>query len=326
MSAAAGSAAGPHRGRVRRVGWERITHGVYAPAPVARDERSLLAAWALVLPPGAGFTGLTAAWLRGWWLPRLPPARPVFAALPNAGPRPRRRGLAVLRHTHEFAVHYVHGLPVLPPADVLLAAARDLALLDLVVLVDAAIQLGHVTMPDLVAATAAKRQGGPSLRRSLRWVDGRSESAWESILRVLLVSCGVPVEPQFVVTHGGRFVARGDLRVGEARRLLEYDGGIHRAADRHAADLAREGRLSRAGWQRFGYTARVLLREPGLVLLDADTALGRRHRPERLGRWYSMVAASSLSAAGLRRLSERWRATGDGRSQQTVRPPDSRRL
>lgn len=292
------------------------------PAELALDQRQRLAAWALVLPPGAGFTGLTGAALRGWWLPRLPPTIPVFAAMPNAGPRPRRPGLTVVRHTHEFVVHRLQGVPVLPPTDVLLAAARDVALLDLVVLVDAALHLGHVTSAELVAATRVKRYGAPSLRRALRWADGRSESPWESLLRVLLVSCGVPVEPQFVVTDRGRFVARGDLRVGAAHTLLEYDGGVHRDPEQHAADLAREARLTRAGWRRFGYTARLLLHQPAVILRDADEALHRRHRPERLVRWRSLVAESSQSAAGRGRLATRWPTIDGGRSGTTAAPPD----
>ena len=64
------------------------------------------------------------------------------------------------------------------------------------------------------------------LRRALALSDGRSESPWESLRRVLHVVCGVPVEPQFVLLDDhGVFVARGDLRISGTTTLHEYDGG-----------------------------------------------------------------------------------------------------
>ena len=60
----------PIRGQMRVSGYRRVTHGVFlthhpelsAWAEWCRD----LMAWLLVLPPGAVFTGLTAARLLGW--------------------------------------------------------------------------------------------------------------------------------------------------------------------------------------------------------------------------------------------------------------------
>ena len=48
---------------------------------------------------------LTAARLRGWWLPATI-AHPVFAAMLNADPRPRRPGLLVCRHTQPFPMNH----------------------------------------------------------------------------------------------------------------------------------------------------------------------------------------------------------------------------
>jgi hypothetical protein len=87
----------PARGWLRGREWERITRGVYAPS-LSRTEFEELAAWQLVLPRAAAFSHLTAARLRGWWVPATI-AHPVFAAMLNADPRPRRPGLLVCRHT-----------------------------------------------------------------------------------------------------------------------------------------------------------------------------------------------------------------------------------
>jgi hypothetical protein len=73
---------------------------VYA-AGLNRTELEELAAWQLVFPRTAAFSHLTVARLRGWWLPATIP-HPVFAAMLNDDPRPRRPGLLVCRHTQPF--------------------------------------------------------------------------------------------------------------------------------------------------------------------------------------------------------------------------------
>jgi hypothetical protein len=99
----------PARGWLRGREWERITRWVYA-AALSRTQFEELGAWQLVLPRTAAFSHLTAARLRGWWLP-TPIAHPVFAAMLNADPRPRRPGLLVCRHTRPFPMNLVNGAP-----------------------------------------------------------------------------------------------------------------------------------------------------------------------------------------------------------------------
>jgi hypothetical protein len=75
----------------------RLSYGLYVrdhePGRLADELR----AWSLVLPARAAFTHLTAAQLRGWWLPQ-PVPHPVFAALRQGDPCPHRTGLLVSRH------------------------------------------------------------------------------------------------------------------------------------------------------------------------------------------------------------------------------------
>jgi hypothetical protein len=59
-------------------------------------------------------------------------AHPVFAAMLNADPRPRRPGLLVSRHTQPFPMNLVNGLRITTAAEMILSAARDLGVLDLV--------------------------------------------------------------------------------------------------------------------------------------------------------------------------------------------------
>lgn len=293
------------RGHIRRTSWLRVTHGAYRWAGGGGGAWADLGAWQLALPPSASFTGLTAAVVRGWWVPPVPSGLPVFVAMPNSDPRPRRPGVVICRHTQPIAYETIDGLRVTTGPETLVAAARLLSLLDLVVLGDAALHMGDCDLAQVAAAASRRRRGAPLLRQALPLLEGRAESAWESMLRMLLVSCGIPVEPQFVVRERGTFVARGDLRVSGTRRLMEYDGAVHREPEQHAADLARERRLQALGWERFGYTSDVVLHHAVSTLRDADQALGRAHRPDRIRAWHRLLSESAFTAAGRARFADR---------------------
>ena len=108
--------------------WKRLSHGLYVPREPTRLETDL-AAWQLVLPPSACFTSLTAAELRGWWCPWRAP-HPMFVSVPCDAPHPQRRGLFVTRHRRSIASEMINGIRLASAAETLLAAARDLGLLD----------------------------------------------------------------------------------------------------------------------------------------------------------------------------------------------------
>ncbi|HKX15975.1 MAG TPA: hypothetical protein VJN19_12330 [Propionibacteriaceae bacterium] len=178
-----------------------------------RDSRPFqadLAALQLLLPPSACFASLTAAELRGWWRPQV--AHPVFVSVPSDDPHPQRRGMFVTRHPRPVDSEVIDGIRVASAAETLLAAARDLSLLDLVVLGDSALHVHACTKDELWHAAAQRRRGAPRLRVAIPLLDGRSESAWESVLRLLHFAAEVEVEPQKQIhDEWGRFVARADL-------------------------------------------------------------------------------------------------------------------
>src|SRR3954466_2579159 len=95
-------AAGPVRGRRRGSSWVAVSHGLHRPADAGaepvEEHRHELDAWRLVLPASGRVTHLTAALVQGGWPPPLPSALPVFAAMAEDEPRPRREGLVVSRH------------------------------------------------------------------------------------------------------------------------------------------------------------------------------------------------------------------------------------
>jgi hypothetical protein len=167
----------PRLGRCRGKDWQRVSHGLHRPADELDAFGADLFAWRLALPPSGAFTHLTAARAYGWWLPPLPGDLPVFAIQLKTDPRPRRDGLLITRHPHPVEVVVREGLPITAPAETLLACARDLRLLDLVVLIDAALQMKSCKRSDVAAMAGLRRAGAPLLRLALTFVDGRSESA-----------------------------------------------------------------------------------------------------------------------------------------------------
>lgn len=301
----------PLRGNVRAPGFRRVSHGLYLPIGAGTDHQEErlrdLRAWLLVLPPDTVFTHITAADLCGWWLPRLPQFVPVFAATGLAANIPRRAGLICSRLPRHDETGTVHGLPVDSPCEILLRAARDLALLDVVVMLDSAVRRGHVQMDQLDEYCHSRRPGSRPLRRALSMSDPRSESAWETLLRLFHIAVDIDVEPQFdVYDDAGHFAGRVDLRVKGTPFAHEYDGDEHEKAARRRSDLRRARRLLDAGVERRGYVADDLMNHPRVMLQEMDRELGRPHRPARLRRWYAWLRESSYSVAGRRRLQNRW--------------------
>lgn len=299
------------RGEVRRSDHRRLSHGLYLPlgAASARDEVFRdLRAWRLVLPPDSVFTHVTAAYLRGWWLPQLPPSSPVFAAAGRVSNRPRRAGLICSRLERDAPpTDTAQGLPVDLATEVLLRSARDLALLDLVPMVDSALRCGDVSITDLGKICETTRPGVRQLRRAVSMADARAESPWETLLRLFHVAVGIEVVPQAnLYDAAGRWVARADLWVPGTPYLHEYDGRHHDRTSQRAPDLRRLRLLADSLYVRRGYVADDLLNHPAPMLQEMDRELGREHRPGRLATWRRWVMESTYSEAGRRRLQNRW--------------------
>ena len=136
---------------------------------LAPDSQDPLVAWQRALPAVSAFTHLTAAARQGWWLPPLPPDLPVFCAMTQADPGPRRPGLVVCRHNDMPPWLNDDGIRLTTPAETALACGRDLSELDLVVIVDAALHGGDCTLAELSAVAASRRRGAPRLRGAMQW-------------------------------------------------------------------------------------------------------------------------------------------------------------
>jgi hypothetical protein len=291
-----------HAGLHPGSGWTSIGHGVQVRADRADDLVHQLRAWQLVLPYWSSFTGLTAASLRGWWLPPLPAGLPLFVATGRSD-RLSRPGLLACRHDELPGGERHLGVRLTSAAETILALARDLSLLDVVVIGDSALHRGDVTLAELWRVARLRRRGAPLLRSAIPLMDGRAESIYEGLLRMLHVACDVAVEPQYVVLDDdGVFVARADLLLVGTERLAEYDGGTHLERRQQRRDLRRTGRIEDAGYERRGYTQEDLLRSGATVLRDADRALRRPHDPSRLRAWHELLRQSLFTDAGQERL------------------------
>ncbi|MGC4111941.1 MAG: hypothetical protein QM747_16305 [Nocardioides sp.] len=303
------------RGEVRLAGHLRVSHGLFLPEieglTAEAAFRRELAAWRLVLPAGALFTHLTAARLYSWQLPRLPQSVPVFSASESDRSRPQRPGLLHSRLVRPTSPTLIHGLPVDLPEEILLRAARDLGLLDLLILVDSARRHGHLDRRRLADVVASRRPGVRMLRKALSLSDERADSGPETLLRIFHVVMDVPVTPQArLYDEHGSLVGQADLLVVGTNRLHEYDGEVHRGRQQHRVDLRRDRALSGAGYVRHGYTLDDLLNQPITVMHELDRILGRPHLMSRVRRWQRLVDNSLFSARGRERVLNRWRRLG----------------
>jgi hypothetical protein len=303
------------RGEVRLAGHVRVSHGLFLPIVAgltaeAAFERELRA-WQLVLPKSAVFTHVTAARLYGWALPKLPTSVPVFAAVQGDRSRPQRAGLVYSRLVRSTTPQLVHGLPVDSPEEVLLRAARDFGLLDLLVLVDSARRHGRVKRRRMAEILASGRPGVRMLRMAWTLSDHRADSGPETLLRAFHVAMDVPVTPQAVLRdEHGNVVGQADLLVVGTKRLHEYDGAVHRGKAQQRVDLRRTRALTEAGYVRHGYTLDDVLNQSLTVMHELDRMLDRPHLMSRFRRWRTLVDNSLFSPRGQERILNRWRRLG----------------
>ncbi|HSX66398.1 hypothetical protein [Nocardioides sp.] len=185
--------------RPRGPQWRHIAYDVTVPVNLTGRAAFLaeLAAWQHHLPPSAVFTGLTSAAIHGLWLPGPIDALPHFVAMGTVKGevKPIRKSLRISRHPAPPASVTVDGLRVATVGETLLACARVLGPLDLVILTDAALHLERCGAADIASSIGHRRKGAPALREALALADARSESAWETVLRFLHHVLGVAVTP-----------------------------------------------------------------------------------------------------------------------------------
>ncbi len=262
---------------LRSSAWRRLYRGVYADADLPDGHDLRVSGACLLVPPGAVFSGRTAAHLLG--APELADAgTPVEVSVP-AGQRFGPVAGMVVRRT------------LLSPAEVAVARRRpcttgvrtafDLArhepLGDAVAALDVLLARGVVDRAALrrLLDAAPSRRGLRRAARAVGLADPRAESPPESRVRVLLAVAGLAAVPQYTVRDaGGAFVARVDLAFPRERVAVEYDGAWHGQPGQLARDRRRLNRLTAAGWTVVFVTA-ADLRDPDALVARVASALGR---------------------------------------------------
>jgi very-short-patch-repair endonuclease len=291
----AGITAGQLRGRR----WESPFRGVHqARDGGPADLMSRCRALAKLMPDDVVFSGITVPRLLGWWLPQGAELAPLHATVPPDC-RIRRHGVRTTRRPLEITdVLEYEGLRLTVGARTLADLATDWSLVDLVVMADSALRLGACSAAEL--ALIASRPGGRgvrTLRRVATLADRRSESAMETLLRLIYVLSSQPhPTPQVnLYDQFGDFLARGDLVGPDLRSVFEYDGADHNEPARHNADVLRWKLLTRNGFKVYPYTAVDVFREPAQIVADYQDALGLPRDPQAVQGWLREFERSSFA-------------------------------
>lgn len=269
-------------GRFAKIWWNAYVDRGVRVTPAVRARAALRHA-----PSSARISHQTAAELWGAPLTSDPQ---THLTVPGAGQRLVRRGIRS-HYGGPAGRTWRNGIPVSTPGQTFVElAGSGLDLVDLVVVGDALVAAGHITVPALVAFV--EKQGGRGCRMARRaagLVREHVDSAMET--RLLLVLAGLP-EPQVnLVLRGedGSWERRFDLAYPALRLVLEYDGRQHaNDSAQWNADIYRREELERRGWTLVTVTAEGIYREPARTLDRVRDALRRcgaqglivRYRPE----------------------------------------------
>ncbi|RKN45499.1 endonuclease domain-containing protein [Micromonospora endolithica] len=307
------------RNDLRSSAWRPLFRDVYADAALRiTDRQRCRAALRWLLPAGSAIAGRSAAALYGVGqstidgpidvlVPTAPTPHPTTTDPPTTGTattgaltaptsgraggcRKARRigptaGLRIHRALVERAdVVERDGVTVTTPARTCWDVARWHDVVEAVVIIEALLARRLVTVPALrdYALTRAGRRGWRAMLRAVGLADPGAESPQESRTRVRLQLAGLPrPRTQWVVTDGGRFVARLDLAWPECKVAVEYDGLWHDEPGQLHHDRRRLNRLLGGEWIVLHVTSRRLREDFDGFVAEVRAALRSRGLPSR---------------------------------------------
>lgn len=266
---------GVSRRSLQKRSYRRLAQGIYLPADVELGPSVWLAAAALLMPTGSAVSGLWAAW--AWGVDLLPGGpRAVEITIPRGRSVIRPSGIRVRK-------------ALLPPSDVVtldglrvtseMRTAFDLARHgsrdDAVIALDALLYARLISRAGLRRYLKARPgwRGVRSAAAHLDLAEDRAESPMETRLRLVLLDGGLPppLVNESVCDEHGRFIARPDLRI--ERVIIEFDGAVHRSAERHREDVGRQNALIQAGYIVLRYTATDVYVRPAAIVAEVRAAL-----------------------------------------------------
>ncbi|MBG6108573.1 hypothetical protein [Frigoribacterium sp. CG_9.8] len=257
---------------------------VAAATAVTPSISTLAHAFAVRLASDQFFSHLTAATLLGLRLPErhLPLILDVAVLAPAR--LPRLRGIRGHQLMPSARIETLpDGLRVSSAVDTWCQLAAVLQLDELIVMGDGLLQREHplASRAELVSTIDAwgHRPGVTNLREALLHLRARTDSARETMLRLIVIRAGFP-EP--VVNHKiynrfGALIAHGDLAFPEYRVLLEYDGAVHRQEHQFHVDIARLDGLMEERWR--------VIRVDKQLMAARATLLGKVHTALTAAGW-----------------------------------------
>ena len=231
--------------------------------------------------PNQFFSHLTAAELLGMRLPEGFHAGDLHVSSTPPLRAPRSQGVVGHQRSLLAPVIAEHGLQVSSPIDTWLSLGAFLTADELTVMGDGLVsRLRPATdLPGLASAVAdtAGRRGHDFLSTALRQIRPNTDSARETLLRLLVVRSGFP-EPEVngvILNSFGAVIAHGDLVFRTYRTILEYDGGHHREDERQFdIDIDRLDQLMEDDWRVIRVNKNLMGRTATLVG-KIETALNR---------------------------------------------------
>ena len=274
FTSAEASGLGVSRRQLRGAGYRRLGSGLYRWVGLKESPHLLLRAVALRLPPGAAFSGRTAAWLHGL---NLEPCDPVEVTIPETLGSGRCAGASV--HRAALSADEIVARRGLPTTSALRTVAdlggRD-PFIEGVVAADVFLHARLITIAELRTYVAGHpgTKGIARFRRVVDLAEPKSESPMETRLRMLLVLAGLPRPEVQVSLHDdqGRFLGRPDLLYRSQRLAIEYDGANHR--DRLVDDNRRQNGLVGAGYRLLRFTSADVYVTPDSVAVQVRHGLG----------------------------------------------------
>lgn len=280
--------AGIGRGVLRGSRFIAPFHGVRAEPPEPQpeiDELVRSCQWYLPrLREGQFFSHSTALALYGAAVPPQD-ARAVHVSVHRPSSPPRTRGVFGHRlQQRDPAVHLLGELPVEAPERAWVQASRTWTTDDLVVAADHLVRRDHPLTTIHALATEALRMRGGILGEPLSLIREGSESALETLLRLVLVRAGLP-EPELNVPlrdAQGRTVARLDESFPAYRVAVEYDGCQHAfSITQFRRDADRWDAIRDAGWHLVRILDHHLSPDPGIAVAKVRAALIARGWKDR---------------------------------------------
>ena len=270
----------------------RLARGGYVPAALAAaesgnrvGEHAVLVAAVLAVTPGTVASHHSAALIHGLDLLDSGAGETV-AVTRQPGSTSSRTGRSGVRlHIATLPDGHVtarRGLPITSVARTVIDLARTSSFVAGVVVADSALRTKQTSKAELlsVSKACASWPGIQTARRVMAFCDARSESALESISRVVFRDHGLPSpELQVWVGNATEMIGRADFLWRACRTVAEADGAIKYAdPSRAMAQLKRDARLRAAGFEVVHFTWPEITRAPAQVVETIRVAFRRQAR------------------------------------------------